>query len=200
VTSHEGLGDDLAVLLVYGVGIALYTLAVAVLYLPMSTRMMFARRFGERRVATPGRRLAYVVFFPFVSFLFFVVVAAAMLFMSSFTAGALEPREILTLAMAIVLAIRVCAYVSEPAAADLARVMPLGLLGVILVNNGFSDFRQSLENLARFAEEPTLLGVYFVVVVVAEFVLRIVYELLGRPGRGRDPRDPVPGLQKRPQA
>lgn len=195
----QDLSGELAPLLVYGVGIALYTLAVAVLYVPMSTRMMFARRLGERRVATPGRRLAYVVFFPFVSFLFFLVVAAAMLFMSSFTEGALSARQIMTLAMAIVLAIRVCAYFSEHAAADLARVMPLGLLGVILVNNGFADFGQSLRNLARFADEPALLGAYFLIVVAVEFVLRVVYELLGRPGRARDPRDPFPNRQKRPE-
>lgn len=199
MSAHEALGDDLALLLVYGVGIALYTLAVAVLYVPMSTRMMFARRFGEQRVATPGRRLAYVVFFPFVSFLFFLVVSAALLFMASFTQGGLSAREIMTLAMAIVLAIRVCAYFSEPGAADLARVMPISLLGVILVNNGFSDFGDSLENLARFADEPRLLGVYFLVVLVVEFVLRIAYEALGRPGHGRDPRDPFPNRQVRPK-
>lgn len=196
----QGYGDDLVELAVYAVGIALYTLAVIALYVPMSTRMMFARRFGERRVATPGRRFAYVLFFPLFSFAFFLLVAGSMVFMASFAEGDLTAREVMTIAMAIVLAIRVCAYFSENAAQDLARVMPLGLLGVILVTNQFGDLRESLENLRAFADDATLLVMYFLVVLVVEFVLRLVYEALGRPGsKGRDPLKPVPGTQRRPE-
>lgn len=191
--------DSLAELGVYGVGIALYTLAVAFLYIPMGTRMMFARRFGEKRVATRGRRFAFVVFFPLVSFLFFLVIAGSMLFMARFSTSSLEPQDVLVIAMAVVLAVRICAYFSETAAADLAKVMPLSMLAVVLVTNGFSDLDESLENLATLDDEPVLLGLFFLVVLVVEFVLRIVYELLGRPGRGRDPRDPVPGFQQRPR-
>src|SRR5688572_2207471 len=167
---------------VYGVGIALYTLAVAILYVPLGTRMMFARRFGDRRIATPARRFAYVVTFPLLSFLFVLVIAASMLFMSEVSAGDLTPREILTLAMAVTLAVRVCAYFNETAAADLAKVMPLSMLAVVLVTNGFGDLRESLDNLAALDDDLTLLGLYFLVVVVTEFLLRAVYELLGRPG------------------
>src|SRR5688500_10642715 len=140
-------GDDMATMAIYGVAIALYTLAVAILYVPMGTRMMFARRFGERRVATPARRFAYVVTFPFMSFLFVLVIAVSMLFMAKFSTNDLSTREVLTLAMAVVLAIRVCAYFSETAAADLAKVMPLSMLAVVLVTNGVSDLQDSLQNL-----------------------------------------------------
>jgi len=195
----EDYADDLAVMTVYGVAIALYTVAVAILYVPMGTRMMFARRFGERRIATPGRRFAYVVLFPFMSFLFVLVIAISMLFMAKFSTNALTTRQVLTLAMAVVLAIRVCAYFSETAAVDLAKTMPLSMLAVVLVTNGVSDLRDSLENLEQIDDDPMLLLVFFVVVVVVEFVLRAAYELLGRPEKGRDPRDPSPGLQTRPK-
>ena len=197
----DGHGDDLATLAVYGVGIALYTLAVAILYVPLGTRMMFAKRFGERRVATAGRRFLYVLAFPLLSFLFFLVIAASMLFMASFSEEDLTAREVMTIAMAVVLAIRVCAYFSETAAADLARVMPLSMLAVVLVTNGFGDLQESLENMQAFAEDAALLGLFFVVVVVVEFGLRVLYEVLGRPGHARDPRDPVSGIpRKRPPA
>ena len=193
-------GDDMAMMAIYGVAIALYTLAVAILYVPMGTRMMFARRFGERRIATPARRFAYVITFPFLSFLFVLVIAVSMLFMAKFSTNDLSTREVLTLAMAVVLAIRVCAYFSEHAAADLAKVMPLSMLAVVLVTNGVSDLQESLENLKAIDDDPMLLLLFFVVVVVVEFVLRATYELLGRPGQARDPRDPSPGLQKKPKA
>jgi hypothetical protein len=193
--------DELALLGIYGLGIALYTLAVAMLYVPMGTRMMFARRFGERRIATRGRRFAYVVAFPFLSFLFFLIIAASMLFMGNFTGDQqLETRDALVISMGVVLAIRICAYLSETAASDLAKVMPLSMLAVVLVTNGLGDLRESLGNLRAFADQPRLLGLFFLVVLVVEFVLRASYELLGRPGHVRDPRDPSPGLQKKPKA
>jgi hypothetical protein len=185
-------GTELATLVVYGAGIALYTLAVIALYVPMSTRMMFARRFGDHAIATPGRRFAYVLFFPLLSFLFFLLVAGSMAFLADFSAqdeaNRLGPRDIMTISMAVVLAIRICAYFSEEAAKDLARVMPLGLLGVILVTNKLSDLQDSLGNLRAFVEEAELLGLFFLVVVVLEFLLRAIYELLGRPRSHKGPR------------
>lgn len=179
-----GYTDDLGALAVYGLAIAAYTLVVALLYVPLGTRMMFARRLGERRIATPARRFAYVLAFPFISFAFFLVVAGSMFFMGGFTGDSdLQPRDVMTIAMGVVLAIRVCAYFSETAAADLAKVMPLSMLAVVLVTNGVSDLEASLANLGAFGDEPRLLGLFFLVVVVVEFLLRALYELLGRPHR-----------------
>lgn len=194
-------GGNLTDLAIYGVGIAVYALVVALLYVPLGTRMMYAKRLGEDRIATRGRRFAYVLFFPLVSFVFFLVIAASMLFMGNFTSSAeLSPREIMTLAMAVVLAVRVCAYFSETAAVDLAKTMPLSMLAVILVTNGFADVQESLANLRAFGDDATLLGLFFLVVVATEFTLRIIYEALGRPMAFRDanePRGPPPGVLPR---
>ena len=174
-------GTELATLVVYGAGIAFFTLAVAILYVPMGTRMMFAKRFGAHHVASTGRRFLYVLLFPLVSFLFFLVIASSMLFMSTVADARIDEPEIMTIAMAVVLAIRIAAYFSETAASDLAKVMPLSMLAVVLVTNGFGDLRESLGRLGAFGEHATLLGLFFVIVVLTEFLLRILYELLGRP-------------------
>jgi hypothetical protein len=189
----EQYGQELADLLVYGMGIALYTLAIAVLYVPLGTRMMFARRFGDQHVATAGRRFLYVLAFPLLSFLFFLLIAATMFFMANFSGDELTDREVMTISMAVVLAIRTSAYFSETAAADLAKVMPLSLLAVVLVTNGLGDLRESVERLGAFGEERHLLGLYLLLVIVFEFVLRGVYEAVGRPTRQRKrpPGQPV---------
>jgi arginine exporter protein ArgO len=178
-------GESLLRLGLYGGGIVAYTLLVTWLYVPMGQRLMFARRFGEERVATPGRRWTYVLLFPFVSFGFFLVVAGAMVFLSSFSSGTapLGVVDVLTIAMATVLAIRVCSYFHERGAEELAKVMPLGLLGVVLVTNQIGTLGEALENMRLFLDHLPLVGIYFVVVVAVEFLLRAVYELLGRPGR-----------------
>lgn len=182
-TGYEG---DLARLAMYGLGIAAYTLVVALLYVPLGTRMMFAKRRGEQAHATMGRRFLYVLTFPLLSFAFFLVVAGSMFFMGGLTDdGALEAADVMTIAMGVVLAIRVCAYFSETAAADLAKVMPLSMLAVVLVTNRVSGLDEALENLRAFRDEAALLALFFFVVVFAEFLLRLVYELLGRPNKGK---------------
>lgn len=127
--------------------------------------------------------------FPLLSFAFFLVVAGSMFFVGSFTGDQrLGPSEVMTIAMAVVLAVRVCAYFSETAAVDLAKTMPLTMLAVVLVTNGVSDLRESLSNLGAFRDEATLLGLYFFIVVFVEFALRLVYELLGRPNTDKTSR------------
>lgn len=176
-----GYEADLAALAVYGLGIAAYTLLVALLYVPLGTRMMFARKAGSRHVATMGGRFLYVLAFPFLSFAFFLVVAGSMFFMGGFSDVELEESEVMTIAMGVVLAIRVCAYFSETAAADLAKIMPLSMLAVVLVTNGVSSVSDSVARLGAFRDAAGLLGLYFFIVVFVEFALRLVYELLGRP-------------------
>src|SRR5207253_9908280 len=59
-------------------------------------------------------------------------------------------------------------YLNETAADELAKVMPLGLLGVVLVTNQLATLRESIDNLARLGDHVALIGVYFVLVVRSE--------------------------------
>lgn len=203
-------GKQLTDLAILAGGITAYTLVVTWLYVPMGTRLMFAKRFGEKAVATPGRRFLYVLLFPLVSFGFFLVVGGSMLFLSSPEVGGsnLTQPEILTISMALVLAIRVAAYFHEDGAQEVAKVMPLGLLGVVLVTGQFNSLGQSLANgFQGLQDNLALILVFFLVVVVVEFLLRGIYELAGRPGGkrakgpgapARAPNQPVANFQRRP--
>jgi len=199
-------GGDLETLAIYAVAITVYTLLVTWLYVPMSQRLMFAKELGERRLATPGRRLAYVFLFPLVSFAFFLIVSAAMLFLSNFTGNGsggagLQPQDALVIAMATVLAIRLCAYLNEKAADELAKVMPLGLIGVALLVNPVQDtqLEDSIAKMGYYLDNWQLVGVFFLIVVGVEFLLRIVYELAGRPKHRPAPRpnEPLHGAPNR---
>ena len=201
-------GENLTMLGIYAGGITVYTLIVAALYMPMGTRLMFARRLSEDKVATVGRRFLYVLLFPLVSFGFFLLIAGALFFLTDFSgASKLPPDTILTIAMGTVLAIRVCAYFSENAAEELAKVMPLGLLGVFLVTNQIESVNEAFANLGKLFDHLDLIGIFFAIVVVVEFLLRIVYEAVGRPNRKQPPKPvaarpahqpPPPTFQRRP--
>lgn len=201
-------GGNLEKLGIYGVGIAAYTIVVTMLYVPMGHRLMFAKQMGEERVATTGRRFLYILMFPLVSFAFFLVVACTMQAFNNpeITGGGggikLQIEDILVIAMATVLAIRICAYVNETAADELAKVMPLGLLGLVLVTGGVDKVGDVVSNLLKLADKLDLILIFFVAVVLVEFLLRLVYELSGRPGRKRPhpppARPPPPGASRPP--
>ncbi len=174
-------GDDLAKLFVYGVGIAAFTLIVAMLYMPMSHRLMFGRRKGEKDVSTEGRKLVYVLLFPLVSFAFFLVMVGALLFLSATAKSKLPVTDLLTISMGIVLAIRITAYFHEKAAEELGKIMPLGLLGVFLVTNtGELSLKDSFAELEKIPDNLDLVAIFFIVIVLAEFLLRGIYAIFNR--------------------
>lgn len=169
----------------YAVGIICYTLLVTLLYVPMGHRLMFGRktREGEDRVVTSGRRTMYVLFFPLVSFSFFLVIAAALCFLAASTNSTLTAETALTISMAIVLAIRVVAYFNEGAAQELGKIMPLGLLGFVLVTNDFNTLGSASDTLRLMFDRPDLMGVYFLIVVLVEYLLRAIWAIFNPPAK-----------------
>lgn len=179
-------GGALESLGIYALGIAVYSLIVGGLYGLLSQRVMFGRKNGERRESSKGRTFLFLLLFPLVSFAFFLIVAASLLFLSSSASSILTPLEVFTISMATVLAIRLCAYVNEAVAHELAKIMPLGLLGVILVTNKVTSFGDSVASLGKILEHGDVVGLYFVVVVVVELLLRVglvVVRKVRGPGR-----------------
>lgn len=168
----SAFGDEILGLLVLTGGILVYTLIVNGFYQHLSQRVMFAKE-DEEGVERSGIAgwLSYVTLFPFVSFAFFLLLSIALLFLSEEGQSALE---VYTLSMAIVAAVRVAAYVSESASVDLAKLLPLGLLGVFLVRFEFTGLFAAFDQLTRALENLDVLLAFFVVVLVLEYSLRFL--------------------------
>lgn len=166
-------GSAIETLAIHSVAILAYALVVNLFYQVISRRVMFGGRKvgGKMRVQGPLRGFATLLLFPLVSFAFFLLLSLALLFMGTDQAPALT----ITLAMAVVLAVRVAAYISEATSHDVAKMLPLGLLGVMLVRADVADAAASFRSMAGLVDEPLLIGLYFGVVVVVEYVLRIVW-------------------------
>jgi FtsH-binding integral membrane protein len=162
-------GDPINVLLAYTVGILAYGLVINLFYQVLSHRVMLGRKQGKDRVATGARSFAYVIMFPLISFAFFLLLSGALLFLSS---GSKSPQTIFTIAMAVVLAVRVAAYFSEATSHDLAKLLPLGLLGVFLVTGEVSTLADSLAQMGEIFRSWQLVLTFFVIVVFAEYLLR----------------------------
>lgn len=169
--------DALKSLAVHSLGILVYGLVVNFYYQILSHRVMLGRKQGAKRVSTSRRTFVYVLAFPLISFSFFLILSAALLFL----AEGVEPLAIFTLAMAILLAVRVAAYLSEATAHDLAKLLPLGLLGVILVRQDFStSLTASIDSMLEIFENLDVIGLFLVVVVAVEYLLRAIWSATGR--------------------
>ncbi|MES2154459.1 MAG: hypothetical protein V4510_04920 [bacterium] len=186
-----GNSEPLGKLGLYAGGIAVYTLLVTLLYVPMGHRLMLGRKVGDDRVVTSGRRTLYLLLFPLISFAFFLVIAGALALLAPFAGSSnsgqqLTPDEILPISMAIVIAIRIVAYFHEDAAQELGKIMPLGLLGVVLVANPqFNTVKDAFQALQQVFARIDLVAAFFFIVVVVEFLLRGIYAVIAGPGERR---------------
>ncbi len=165
-------GEEIQALLVLLAGILVYTLIVNEFYQRLSKPVMFAKEdeHGNVRTGFLGW-ISYVLLFPLVSFAFFLLLALALLFLSE---EGQAPLEVYTLSMAIVGAVRVAAYFSESASHDLAKLLPLGLLGVFLVRYEFAGLLATGRQLIDALREVDVLLAFLVVVMVLEYSLRFL--------------------------
>lgn len=189
VTSHNGTldgaqevatsfwssnGQAIETLGIYAGGIMFYAIVVNFFYQILSNRVMFGATVvdGRRAVGGPLHGFLYLILFPLFSFAFFLLLSVALIFLGG------EDQELgltFTLAMAVVLAVRITAYFSPATSHDVAKMLPLGLLGVMLVQAEFANIARSLSQLAELPDYLGLVALYFGIVVLVEYLLRTIY-------------------------
>ncbi|HVM45794.1 MAG TPA: hypothetical protein VM582_07635 [Candidatus Thermoplasmatota archaeon] len=167
----RGYEQDLTSLTILTIGIALYTVLVFAFYQGLSRRDPFHS--GLWRGHWYGhalRSLESTFVFPTVSFLYFSVLAATLFFL----AHDYTTYRIFLLSMAVVAGVRLTAFVTEGAAADLGKLLPLSLLGVMIVNPSYASWESIW---GRYLEIPSLLpvlGRFFLLFLVFETGLRLL--------------------------
>lgn len=181
------LGEALDVLgpvAVYVLGMSVYALFVFRFYRFVATRDMFALdlsryeegRFGLARsvVHVVLYVVKYVILFPVFAFFWFAVLTAILTFLSKDRTF----PETLLMALAIVSAIRVTAYVDEDLSKDLAKILPFAVLAVFLIDASFFTISESLDALRRAGDHVESIVYYLLFLVALEFVLRLVRGVL----------------------
>ncbi len=122
------------------------------------------------------REMRALVLFPLVTSLFFLLLSANLIFIGADR----PPIEVYTLALAIILAVRIAAYISEATSHDLAKLLPLALLGFYLVEGGFGGIKEGNDALWALRDELGTVVGFIAVITVVEVVLRISYLALKR--------------------
>ena len=120
-----------------------------------------------------GYAIKFIVLFPAFAFLWFAILTVMLTFLS-------EGRQlsaILTIALATVSAIRVCAYYDEDLSRDLAKILPFAVLSFFLLDASPLDVPASLEVLRQANAQWATIFYYWVFLIALEFALRVIYGL-----------------------
>ncbi len=175
---HSSIGPVGSTVLILSIGIALYAIVVGTFYLRLSKKVLYKFEMSDKGkksflygyMEAIGFVLRYALLFPLISFLWFTMLSVLLYLLSR----TISLDSAFLLAVSVVAATRICAYYDENVSVDLAKLLPLALLGVLLVDQ--TQFTQEIvgnrveelaANIPRFAP---FLGI----AIVLEWTLRIL--------------------------
>lgn len=160
-------------LLTYTLIIAVYGVFIWTFYRWMSKRDLFHLQIKDSRRAWLKKMLhmfKYVLFFPILIFIWFGALTTILFFLSKTQ----STETILLISMAMIAAIRISSYYKEELSQEIAKILPLAVLGIFVVDPTFFSFELTI---SRFYQIPTLwilLANYLLFTIILEFILRAV--------------------------
>ena len=172
-------------LALFAVGVAIYGFLVfhfyrflarkEILKLDLSKHNQARRPLLRKIIAVIFNIVVSLILFPTLIFFWFVVMAGLLYLMNSDR----SIESIMLAAMGVVAAIRVCSYYSASLATDVAKILPLALLGIMLIDSSLLGLSESAEGIREAAIRWETVIYYLVGVVVLEFVLRLAWGAWG---------------------
>ncbi len=179
------IGGEYFRLIVYTIGIALYAIVIWHFYRSLAKRDIFKLDLSKYEQYDSDKKgirkalsvllyiLKYGIAFPIYVFVWFSIFSL-FLFLLSKTAII---DHIVFISVAVISAVRITSYYKEELSADLAKLLPLVLLGVFIVDPTFF----SIELLYNRISEVSTLGLaivgFLTFSILLEWTLRILYSI-----------------------
>ncbi|OIO24227.1 hypothetical protein AUJ65_01595 [Candidatus Micrarchaeota archaeon CG1_02_51_15] len=186
------LGRLGATALILAIGIAAYAGTVGTFYNFLSRRVLYETK-PENRKGISGLIhhfgsivagiLTYTVLFPCITFIWFALLST-FLFLISRSA---ELETVFVMSISVVAAIHVLAYYKEEIAVDLAKLLPLVLLGSAIVDPSLFTRELIESRLLELAQAIPEFAAFIVIAIALEWTLRILYLIAGTIGPKRQP-------------
>lgn len=148
--------------------IAIYAVLIWHFYRFIAKRDIF--KLSSHRYATAFSVLKYFFLFPFIASLFFIGFSLMLLFLTK----QLEIVGILSTSFAVIVAIRITSYYSNDLSKDLAKMLPLALLGVFLVDPSYFRFSDVLDKINSLPEFLVTAIQFIFFITLIEWILRIL--------------------------
>jgi hypothetical protein len=167
---------------IFTLAIALYTLLVWHYFHLVAKRdlLKFNKIKGDGFWVTIGNLmgefvfvLEYLIVFPIITFIFFGVFALAMLFL----AKEQSIEAILLISITVISATRVMAYYNEAASQELAKLIPIVLLGAYLTTPSFFSLELVLSRVQELPSFVNRIGGFILFTMVLEISLKIMLNI-----------------------
>jgi hypothetical protein len=167
------LGQDLTNFFITALGIAVYGIIIGTFYKNFSKEKFFElkRKKGEGLIDEGLHLLAFIAkytfAFPLITFVWFMFLTLFLVFLG--TQGA---AEVMYIAIAVVAATRITAYWDEEISEDLAKLLPIALLGYFLGNPSVLDAAVFEHKFFEITQVLPLSIPYFTYIIALEWSLR----------------------------
>ncbi|MCV0411253.1 hypothetical protein [Nitrosopumilus sp.] len=177
ITSQFGTDVSVADLIGYSVGMVIYGIFIWNFYRFLARREMIP--LGLKKYQTDGKKitsivayvLKYVIIFPLVVLVWFVVYSTFLFFM----APDLPTEHVFLIVISLVVTVRISAYYKEDLAKDFAKLIPFALLGIFLTSNIFFTPNDILDRAYGFVPFLGKIIGFVMYAILVEAVLRILF-------------------------
>ncbi len=112
----------------------------------------------------------YTIIFPIISFLWFALIAALIYLLSR----SISLEEVFPMALAMIIAIRITAYLDETTAGEVAKALPIGLLGAIILEPGTFKETEVIIRVNNMSQRLLEFAPFFLYSVYLEWTMRLL--------------------------
>jgi len=182
--------DQLEPVVIFIIGMTVFALFVFKFYRFVSSKDVFAldisryeqSKFKAARVFLHATLYAtkYLFIFPLVAFFWFAAITLMLSFLATDQGSATSFQDILLVAMTVVGIIRVCAYIAEDLARDLAKMLPFAVLAFLILDLSSFDAADSLEVLKQADDNREIIFYYLGFTIALEFALRFLSAVIDK--------------------
>jgi hypothetical protein len=179
------VGETIALLLLYTIGIFLYSVFIWYFYKKLSKRDLLELdlmhydfdvskwAWLKKTISVALYIVEYCFVFPIYIFFWFSVTTLLMFVIAE--TG--DVGNILLISMSLIATVRVASYFKEELSNDIAKLLPFALLAVIITNPLFFSVEELLERISQLPNFFVILLDFITFIFVVEISLRVLYLL-----------------------
>ena len=177
ITSQFGIEVSFTDLIAYSIGMVIYGIFIWHFYRFLARREMIP--LDLKKYQSDGKKITsiityvfkYVIVFPLVVLVWFVVYSTFLFFM----APVIPIEHVFLIVISLVVTVRISAYYKEDLAKDFAKLIPFALLGIFLTSNIFFTPSDIVERAYGFIPFLGKIIGFVIYAIIVETILRILF-------------------------
>ena len=159
-------------LLIFVMGMVIYSVFIYKFYKFIAKKNIFELHITKESSSTAKIKYAlkYIFLFPIATFFWFFIIAILLSILSK----VLTIGDIFLISMALTLTVRLTAYYSEDLSRDVAKLIPLAMLAIFLLDISTLSAAAPFRLINELSSIANVVLYYFITLIAIEFILRVI--------------------------